>query len=343
MLPEILILSAAIIVVLAFDLINGFHDAANSIATVISTQVLRPIPAVLWAAFFNFVAMFIFPPKVADTVAKIVRIEFSEVQYLYVVLIGVISAIGWSLLTWRLGLPISSSHALIGGVAGAGVSYGGWGALEWEIFLITGAFIVIAPLIGFILGSLFMLAVYWIFRHWRPASVDHLFRRGQLLSAALYSIGHGANDAQKMMGIIMAMLLAAGQLAPDVPLSLWDSRTAWIVVSCQLAMGLGTALGGWRIVKTMGMRITKLAPVGGFCAETAGACTLFVSSFLGIPVSTTHTIVGSIVGVGSMSHKLSKIRWNIAGKIVWAWVITIPLTAGVAAILFQLLLLFKFQ
>lgn len=339
---EFMILIAAIATVLIFDLINGFHDAANSIATVISTQVLRPVPAVLWAAFFNFIAMFVFPPKVADTVSKIIRIEYSDFLYLYVVLIGVISAIGWSLLTWWLGLPISSSHALIGGVAGAGISYAGWGALEWDIFLVTAAFIVFAPLIGFILGSLFMLAVYWIFQRWRPATVDGLFRRGQLFSAAMYSIGHGANDAQKMMGIIMAMLMAAGQLAPDVPLTLWDYRTAWIVLSCQAAMGLGTALGGWRIVKTMGMKITKLEPVGGFCAETGGACTLFLSSFLGIPVSTTHTIVGSIVGVGAMSHKLTNIRWNIAGRIVWAWILTIPLTAGIAALLFHIAAAFFF-
>ena len=333
---EFAILLAAIAVVLLFDLINGFHDAANSIATVISTQVLRPLPAVLWAAFFNFVAMFVFPPKVADTISKIIRIEYSEVVYLYVVLIGVMSAIIWSLLTWWLGLPISSSHALIGGVAGAGVSYAGWGALEWDIFMVTAAFIVIAPLIGFFLASLFMLAVFWIFQHWRPASVDGLFRRGQLLSAALYSLGHGANDAQKMMGIIMAMLLAAGRIAPHETLSLWDPRTGWIVLSCQAAMGLGTALGGWRIVKTMGMKITKLEPVGGFCAETGGACTLFLSSFLGIPVSTTHTIVGSIVGVGAVSHKLTNIRWNMAGKIVWAWVLTIPLTAGLAALFYAI-------
>lgn len=333
---ELAILIGAIGIVLCFDLINGFHDAANSIATVISTQVLRPLPAVLWAAFFNFFAMFIFPPKVADTLSKIVIIPYSDFFFLYVILIGVISAIIWSLITWWLGLPISSSHALIGGIAGAGVAHAGWGALHWDIFLVTAAFIILAPLIGFILGSFFMLAIYWIFKKWRPATIDNLFRKGQLLSAALYSIGHGANDAQKMMGIIMAMLFAAGKLAPDVSLSLTDSRTAWIILSCQAAMGIGTALGGWRIVKTMGMKITKLQPVGGFCAETGGACTLFLSSFLGIPVSTTHTIVGSIVGVGAMSHKLSNIRWGIAGSIVWAWVLTIPLTAAFAALFFTI-------
>lgn len=331
---ESLILIFAIAVVLSFDVINGFHDAANSIATVISTQVLRPIPAVLWAAFFNFFAMFIFPPKVADTVSKIVRIEYSDFFYLYVVLIGVISAIIWSLITWWLGLPISSSHALIGGIAGADVAHAGWGALEWDLFLLTVAFILLAPLIGFLLGSLCMLAVYWIFRRFRPATIGVCFRKGQLFSAALYSIGHGANDAQKMMGIILAMLFATGTIAPHTSLSLWNPKTAWIVLACQAAMGLGTALGGWRIVKTMGMKITKLEPAGGFCAETGGAMTLFFSSYLGIPVSTTHTITGSIVGVGAMSHKLTNIRWNIAGRIVWAWILTIPLTAGFAALLF---------
>lgn len=330
------ILIFAIVIVLLFDLINGFHDAANSIATVVSTQVLRPGTAVLWAAFFNFIAMFIFPPKVADTISKIIKIGSSDFLYLYVVLIGVLSAIFWSLLTWWLGLPISSSHALIGGVAGAGMAHAGWQAIEWNNLVFTIAFIAIAPLIGFILGSLFMLAVYWAFRRWRPAAVDRLFRKGQLISAALYSIGHGANDAQKMMGIIMALLLAAGQISHDTPLSLGDPRTAWIIFTCQAAMGLGTAIGGWRIVKTMGMKITKLEPVGGFCAETAGAFTLFFASYFGIPVSTTHTIVGGIIGVGAMSHKISNIRWNIAGGIIWAWILTIPLAAGLAAALFRI-------
>lgn len=329
------ILIVAIVIVLIFDLINGFHDAANSIATVVSTQVLGPGVAVLWAAFFNFIAMFIFTPRVADTISKIIKIGLSDFLYLYVVLIGVLSAIFWSLLTWWFGLPISSSHALIGGVAGAGVAHGGWDVIEWEKFNLTVAFIVIAPIIGLILGSFFMFAIYWIFRRWRPAAVDRLFRKGQLLSAALYSIGHGTNDAQKMMGIIMALLLAAGQIGPEIPLSLEEPRTSWIIIACHAAMGLGTALGGWRIVKTMGMKITKLEPVGGFCAETGGASTLFFVSYFGIPVSTTHTIVGSIVGVGLMSHKLSNVRWYIAEKIVWAWILTIPLTAGLAAIMFR--------
>lgn len=334
------ILVFAIIIVLVFDVINGFHDAANSIATVVSTRVLRPGVAVLWAAFFNFIAMLIFTPKVADTISKIIHIETSDFFYLYVVLIGVLSAIFWNLVTWWLGLPVSSSHALIGGIAGSGVAHGGWQVIDWEKMNVTIAFIFIAPLLGFILGSFFMLAIYWIFRWWRPAVVDQLFRRGQLVSAAMYSIGHGANDAQKMMGVIWALLLAAGHLKPDISLSLKDPQTAWIIISCHAAMGLGTALGGWRIVKTMGMQITKLQPVGGFCAETGGAITLFFASYLGIPVSTTHTIVGSVVGVGAMSHKLSNIRWNVAGRIVWAWILTIPITAGLAAIFFHLFVFF---
>ncbi len=330
----VLIFSIGLVII--FDLVNGFHDAANSIATVVSTQVLRPSTAVLWAAFFNLIAMFIFPPKVADTIAKIVKIGYSDFLYVYVVLCGVLSALGWGLLTWWWGLPISSSHALIGGIAGAGIAHAGWQALEWELFLLTIAFIVIAPFIGFVLGSVLMFAIYWIFQHWHPGAVDRLFRRGQLVSAALYSIGHGANDAQKMMGIILALLLASGQISPTSSLSLWNPQTSWIILSCQIAMGLGTALGGWRIVKTMGMKITKLEPVGGFSAETGGALTLFFASYFGIPISTTHTIVGSIIGVGSMSHKLSNIRWTIAKKIVWAWILTIPLTAGCAALLFKI-------
>jgi PiT family inorganic phosphate transporter len=331
------ILFFAIVVVIIFDFVNGFHDAANSIATVVSTQVLHPSTAVLWAAFFNLIAMFLFPPKVAETISKIINIGFSDFLYLYVVLCGVSSALFWGILTWWFGLPISSSHALIGGIAGAGVAHAGWQALEWTPFLIIVAFIVIAPLIGLFLGSLFMLLMSWIFRHWRPLAVDKLFRRGQLISAALYSIGHGANDAQKMMGVIMSLLLAAGKIHPETRLSLWNPETNWIILSCQMALGLGTALGGWRIVKTMGMKITKLEPVGGFCAETSGALTIFSASSLGIPVSTTHIIVGSIVGVGSMSHKLSSIRWQMAGKIMWAWVLTIPLTAGLAALLVKII------
>ncbi len=334
---DVSILTLIIAIVLLYDVLNGVHDAANSIATVVSTRVLKPGVAVFWAAFFNFIALFIFPTHVADTVAKIVKIDLGDVLYMYVIMAGVLSAIFWSVMTWWLGLPISSSHALIGGLAGAGVAHAGWQALQWNKFLLVFVFIFLAPLIGFILGSFFMWAIYWLFRRWRPANVDRLFRKGQLLSAALYSIGHGANDAQKMMGIIMALLLAAGKIGPHVSLTLTDPRTAWIILACHAAMAIGTALGGWRIVKTMGSRITKLQPVGGFCAESGGACTLFLASYLGAPVSTTHTIVGSIVGVGSMSHKLSNIRWQIAGQIVWAWILTIPLTAGLAAAFFWII------
>lgn len=331
---DVAVIALGIVIVLAYDLINGFHDAANSIATVVSTHVLHPATAVVWAAFFNLIAMFIFSPRVAETVSKIVKIGLSDSIYIYVVLIGVLSAMVWSLLTWWIGLPISSSHALIGGVVGAGVAHAGWQVIEWDKFFVIVSFIVLSPLLGFILGACLMFSIYWLFRKWRPVSVDTLFRKGQLLSAAMYSIGHGANDAQKMMGMILALLVAAGRIHPDTPLSLWNSQTAWIILSCQSAMALGTALGGWRIVKTMGMKITKLKPVGGFCAESGGAFALFLASYLGIPVSTTHTIVGAIIGVGATNHKISNIRWNIARQIVWAWVLTIPLTAGLAALLF---------
>ncbi len=319
-----------IAIALAFDVINGFHDAANSIATVVSTRVLTPQVAVLWAAFFNFVAMFLFAPKVADTVSKIVHIHGSDPAYVYVILAGLTGAIVWDLLTWWWGLPTSSSHALIGGFAGAGVAHAGWSALQWDKLGQTVEFIFIAPMLGFGLGFLLMLTVYWIFRRWRPARVDRTFRRGQLFSAALYSIGHGGNDAQKTMGIIMAVLIAGGIIPAETKLSLLNSKTSWIVVSCNAAMGLGTALGGWRIVRTMGMKLTKLKPVGGFCAETAGAITLFLATHAGIPVSTTHTITGSIVGVGSATTKLSAVRWGVASRIIWAWLFTIP-AAGAAA------------
>jgi inorganic phosphate transporter, PiT family len=318
-------------IALAFDVINGFHDAANSIATVVSTRVLKPQAAVLWAAFFNFVAMFIFAPKVADTVSKIVHIKPADPAYVYVILSGLLGAIVWDLLTWWWGLPTSSSHALIGGFAGAGVAHAGWHALQWSKLGETIKFIFIAPTLGFGLGFVLMLSVYWLFRRWRPAKVDRRFRRAQLFSAALYSIGHGGNDAQKTMGIIMAVLFAGGILPLETKLSLFNSKTAWIMISCNAAMGLGTALGGWRIVRTMGMKLTKLRPVGGFCAETAGAITLFMATHAGIPVSTTHTITGSIVGVGSATTKVSAVRWGIASRIVWAWLFTIPAAGLVAA------------
>ncbi len=332
----LLILTIAIAI--AFDLINGFHDAANSIATIVSTRVLRPQTAVLWAAFFNMVAMFIFAPRVADTIAQIVKVEANDPQYILVVLSGLLGAITWNLFTWWAGIPSSSSHALIGGLTGAGVAHRGWDAIRWEKIIVTSEFIVLAPIIGFIVGGFLMIAVYWLFRRWRPGTIDQLFRKGQLLSAALYSIGHGGNDAQKTMGIIVVLLLAAGMLPPNTELSLTNPDTLWIILSCQLAMGIGTAFGGWRIVKTMGMRITKLKPVGGFCAETAGAFTLFLATHSGIPVSTTHTITGAIVGVGSANTKFSSVRWGVAGRIVWAWILTIPAAALVAAACLYLVL-----
>ncbi len=316
---------------LVFDAINGFHDAANSIATVVSTRVLSPRTAVLWAAFFNFVAMFIFAPRVADTISKIVHIQQGDPAYVEVVLAGLVGAIAWDLLTWWWSLPTSSSHALIGGFAGAGIAYKGWGAVHWDKVVNVIMFIPIAPLVGFALGFGFMLAVFWVFREWRPAAIDKLFRKGQLLSAALYSLGHGGNDAQKTMGIIVALLVANGTFNQDTQLSLFHLNTAWIILSCHLTMAIGTALGGWRIVKTMGIKVTKLQPVGGFCAETAGALTLFMATFLGIPVSTTHTIAGGIIGVGA-TRRLTGIKWDIAIRIVWAWVVTIPCSAFIAAL-----------
>lgn len=328
-----------IAIALAFDVINGFHDAANSIATVVSTRVLSPRLAVLWAAFFNFIAMFVFAPKVADTIAKIVTITPNEPGFMYVVLAGLIGAIVWDLLTWWWGLPTSSSHALIGGVAGAGVTYAGLDVLQWSKVWKTIKFIPLAPLIGMVLGFFLMVGMYWIFRRWRPATVDALFRKGQLVSAALYSLGHGGNDAQKTMGIIIALLVAAGWLRADVHLSLTNPETLWIILACHIAMAVGTAFGGWRIVKTMGMKITKLKPAGGFCAETSGAFTLFLATAGGIPVSTTHTITGSIIGVGATS-KLSGIKWGVAANIVWAWVLTIPASALVSSLCFALIRFF---
>jgi PiT family inorganic phosphate transporter len=315
---------------LLFDVINGFHDAANSIATVVSTRVLTPRMAVLWAAFWNFVAMFFFAPKVADTVSKIVKVQAEDPTYVWVVLCGLLGAIVWDLLTWWWGLPTSSSHALIGGIAGAGVTYGGWGVLRWQKIIEALKFIPLAPLIGFLVAFVVMVTVYWIFRRWRPASVDRFFRVGQLFSAAAYSLGHGGNDAQKTMGVIVALLVASGHMSPTKMLSLGSWSTLWIILACHLAMGIGTAFGGWRIVRTMGMKITKLKPVGGFCAETAGAFTLFMATHMGVPVSTTHTITGSIIGVGATTN-LSGIKWGVAERIVLAWIVTIPAAALVSA------------
>jgi PiT family inorganic phosphate transporter len=322
-----------VVVALVFDVINGFHDCANSIATVVSTRVLSPRAAVVWAAFFNFAAMFIFAPKVADTVSKIVEVNSADPAYLYVVLTALLGAVVWDLLTWWWALPTSSSHALIGGLVGAGMAHGGVKVIHWEKVWATVEYIPIAPIMGLVLGFFLMIAVFWIFRHFKPFTVDRIFRKGQLLSASLYSLGHGGNDAQKTMGIIVVLLVAAGYFDKSVQISLADPRTLWIVLACHAAMALGTALGGWRIVRTMGMKITKLKPVGGFCAETAGAATLFLATSLGVPVSTTHTITGAIIGVGSTTH-FSAIKWGIAGRIVWAWVLTIPCSAAIAALCF---------
>lgn len=326
-----------VLIALIFDFVNGFHDAANSIATVVSTRVLRPGYAVIWAAFFNLVAMFIFLPRVADTIAKIIKIEPNNIAYVYVVLAGLLGAIIWDLITWWLGLPTSSSHALIGGVSGAGVMHAGWDVLQWDKLSSALAFIVVAPLMGFILGFLLRLSASWILRFQRPAAVDNWFRTGQLFSAAFYSIGHGANDAQKTMGVIVALLIASGILLPDTQLTFTNPQTLWIIVACQLALAIGTACGGWRIVKTMGMRITRLQPIGGFCAETSGAITLYLSSLLGIPVSTTHTINGAIIGVGTCTNKFTSVRWNIATRIFWAWIFTIPAAGLLSALLFQIM------
>jgi PiT family inorganic phosphate transporter len=312
-----------VLVALVFDYINGFHDAANSIATVVSTRVLTPGQAVLWAAFFNFVAAFGFGVSVAGTVGKGV-VQPSVVDQ-GVILAGLLGAIAWDLVTWYWGLPTSSSHALIGGFAGAAVVKSGFAALIPAGLIKIGIFMVLAPFIGFAIGSLLMLITVWTFRGATPGRVDWLFRRAQLVSAAAYSLGHGTNDAQKTMGIIAVLLFSTGHLGSEfyVPF--------WVILAAHAAIGLGTLSGGWRIVKTMGMRITKLRPVGGFCAETAGAVTLIGTAVAGIPVSTTHTITGSILGVGSL-QRFSAVRWGVASNIVWAWLVTIPASAAVAAV-----------
>jgi PiT family inorganic phosphate transporter len=316
----------ALLVVLAllFDFMNGFHDAANSIATVVSTGVLKPGQAVLFAAFFNFVAIFIFHLSVAATVGKgIVEPGIVDTHVVFGALLG---AITWNIITWYYGIPSSSSHALIGGISGAVIAKAGTSALVASGILKTVAFIFVSPLLGFTLGSLMMVAVAWIFRSFRPSRVDKWFRRLQLVSAGAYSLGHGGNDAQKTIGIIWMLLLATGYASVDD-----KSPPSWAIVSCYMAIGLGTMFGGWRIVKTMGQKITKLKPVGGFCAETGGAMTLFLATGLGIPVSTTHTITGAIVGVGS-TQRASAVRWGVAGGIVWAWILTIPASAFVAGV-----------
>ncbi len=317
-----------ILVALSFDFINGFHDAANSIATVVSTRVLSPGKAVIWAAFFNFVAAFTFGTAVAKTVGSGL-VDINVVTFL-VIFAGLIGAISWDLITWYYGLPTSSSHALIGGYAGAAVAKAGFGAILPGGWTKTLAFIVLAPVIGLVLAFVLMVAILWVFSRSSPGRVDRWFRRAQLFSAAAYSLGHGGNDAQKTMGII------AGALVTGNYLHLVDGKLPipiWVILMAHAAIAMGTLSGGWRIIHTMGSKITKLQPVGGFAAETAGALSLFGATYLGVPVSTTHTITGAIVGVGSIK-RLSAVRWGIAGRIVWAWVLTIPASAIIAALVY---------
>jgi PiT family inorganic phosphate transporter len=312
-----------ILLALVFDFLNGFHDSANSIATVVSTRVLTPRQAVLWAAFFNFIAFLFFGLHVANTIGKgIIDIAIVDKTVIFGTLVG---ACGWNLLTWYFGLPSSSSHALIGGMIGSALVKAGTSALVWKGILKTVVFIVISPTVGLLLGLGFGLIIYNIFRSSPRALVDVFFRKGQLVSAALYSLGHGGNDAQKTMGIIASLLFSAGLLGKTfyVPL--------WVVITCHTAIALGTMFGGWRIVKTMGQKVAKLTPVDGFCAETGAATMLFFSSALGVPISTTHTITGSIMGVGSI-RRFSAVRWGVAGTIVWAWILTIPCSALLAAV-----------
>jgi PiT family inorganic phosphate transporter len=324
---------------LAFDFVNGFHDAANSIATVVSTRVLTPLQGVIWAAVFNFVSAFAFGTAVAETIGKGL-IDVTKVDN-FVILAGLVGAIAWDLITWHFGLPTSSSHALIGGYAGAAIVRAGFSVLIVSGWIKTLFFILLAPFLGWLFGTLFILAVYWIFRKQPPARVDRVFRRGQLVSAALYSLGHGTNDAQKTMGVIAGVLFtvpayrylvadAAGEMM--IPF--------WVVLMAHAAIAMGTLSGGWRIVHTMGSKITKLQPIGGFAAETAGAVTLFTSTTLGVPVSTTHTITGAIVGVGSV-RSIRAVRWSVAGQIVWAWILTLPMAALIAALTYLLIQLIQ--
>jgi PiT family inorganic phosphate transporter len=312
-----------IFVALAFDFLNGLHDAANSIATIVSTRVLKPQYAVAWAAFFNFIAFLFFGLHVAQTLGTgIIDAAIVDPRVIFGALMG---AIAWNLITWGLGIPSSSSHALVGGLLGAGCAKAGISAIVWPGVIKTGAAIVLSPLVGFALAILLVFIVSWIFIRSTPYAVDTLFRSLQFVSASFYSLGHGGNDAQKTMGIIAVLLFSQGHLGGEfyVPF--------WVVITCQAAMGLGTLVGGWRIVKTMGSKITRLTPVQGFCAETGGAITLFLATWLGIPVSTTHTITGAIVGVGA-ARKVSAVRWNIASNIVVAWIVTIPASAAIAAL-----------
>jgi len=312
-----------IILALSFDFLNGFHDSANSIATVVSTRVLSPRYAVIWAAFFNFVAFLFFGLHVANTIGKgIIDIAIIDKAIIFGTLFG---ACGWNLITWYLGLPTSSSHALVGGMIGAALVKAGIKPLIWSGIIKTVAFIFISPLVGLLLGTGMGILIYNLFRNKSPAKVDHIFRRGQLVSAALYSMGHGGNDAQKTMGIIASLLFSAGLLGGKFYIPFW------VVLLCYLSISLGTMFGGWRIVKTMGQKVAKLRPVDGFCAESGAAATLFISTAMGIPVSTTHTITGAIMGVGSLK-RISAVRWGTAGQIMWAWLLTIPCSAAISAL-----------
>jgi len=331
--PDLLLLIITILAALFFDFLNGFHDAANSIATVVSTRVLSPKLAVVWAAFFNFVAAFLLGTAVAKTIgAGMIRVDYVTQ---YVVIAGLLGAIVWDLLTWWWGLPTSSSHALIGGYAGAAVMRSGWHVIIAEGWYKTLIFIVIAPIMGLVLALAFMVAVFWLLRNKAPRRIDAWFRKLQLLSAAAYSLGHGGNDAQKTMGIVASALYGAHFLNSAELSGSWGKFHWPVILAAHASIALGTYFGGWRIVHTMGSRITKLKPVGGFCAEAAGAITLFSTALAGIPVSTTHTITGAIVGVGA-THRLSAVRWGVAARIVWAWVLTIPAAALVAAVAFWL-------
>jgi PiT family inorganic phosphate transporter len=322
-----------IFLALLFDFLNGFHDAANSIATVVSTRVLSPRYAVAWAAFFNFIAFLFFGLHVAGTVGSgIIDISIMDRQLIMATLVA---ACSWDIITWYFGLPTSSSHALMGGLIGAAMVKAGVQGLIWSGIIKTIAFIFISPILGMLLGLALGTIVYRLFRRAAPTQVDKFFRKGQLVSAALYSLGHGGNDAQKTMGIIAGLLLSSGIISLAPGQQLQDAIPLWVVLSCQAAIALGTMFGGWRIVKTMGQKITKLRPVDGFCAETAAASTLFFSSFLGVPVSTTHTITGSIMGVGAM-RRFAAVRWGVAGQIVWAWILTIPCTALISALIYMI-------
>ena len=325
------ILIALIAVAILFDFLNGLHDAANSIATIVSTRVLRPQYAVLWAAFFNFIAFLFFGLHVAETIGTgIVDANVIDPRVVFGALMG---AIVWNVVTWGLGIPSSSSHALIGGLVGAGTAKAGFGAVVWGGLGKTGAAIVLSPLFGFLLALLLVLIVSWIFVRTTPYAVDNRFRQLQFVSASLYSLGHGGNDAQKTMGIIAVLLYSQGYLSGGFHVPFW------VVITCQAAMGLGTLFGGWRIVRTMGSRITRLTPVQGFCAETGGAITLFLATWLGVPVSTTHTITGAIIGVGA-ARRVSAVRWNVTTNIVTAWVITMPAAALVGALFYWMVGLF---